>query len=32
MESNDCKKIIFSSSATVYDSVKNPPFTEVDPV
>lgn len=32
MEQYDCKKIIFSSSATVYDSVKNPPFMETDPV
>lgn len=31
MEQYDCKKIIFSSSATVYDSVKLPPFIETDP-
>ncbi len=32
IEVHDCKKIIFSSSATVYDSVKKPPFIETDPV
>lgn len=30
MEQYDCKKIIFSSSATVYDSIKTPPFVETD--
>lgn len=30
MEQYDCKKIIFSSSATVYDSIKSPPFIETD--
>lgn len=30
MEQYDCKKIIFSSSATVYDSIKSPPFVETD--
>ncbi len=31
MEQHECKKIIFSSSATVYDSIKKPPFIETDP-
>jgi len=28
MEKHNCKKIIFSSSATVYNPLENPPFSE----
>lgn len=32
MDEVDCKEIIFSSSATVYGEVNNPPYTETMPV
>jgi len=32
MDCVGCRNIVFSSSATVYDPVKQPPFTEEDPL